>query len=191
MPTITLDAIDLLTTPTVEVPLPLDVPPPPVRPGRLRTNDDWLTRQPDLYQEVRDRIIGGDTNVRALAAEYAPRRWNARLNKDGITEDAMRRSITAMISEDLGREKYDEIVQLKAAILRGEMVDKASEVGDKANSAKDLAAVGMVMKLAGDTLAGMGGTPQPVVRHEHLHVHTTPDALEHRRQEAIKRMKLP
>jgi len=148
----------------------------------LRTNEDWLTRQPELYQEVKDRIVGGDTNVRRLAQEFAPQRWNAKENKRGISEDAMRRAIGAMIVEDITREKFDEIVQNKLSMLRGEMVDKASELGEKA-TVKEFGAVAMTMKLAGDTIAGMGGAPAPVIRHEHLHVHTTPDELQRKREE--------
>ena len=32
------------------------LPPKPKVPGRLRTNEDWLEQQPDLYQEIKDRI---------------------------------------------------------------------------------------------------------------------------------------
>lgn len=175
------------------IPLPLTMPdgsalpPKPVVPGRLRTNEDWLAAQPELYQEVRDRIVGGDTNVRALAHEFAPQRWNSKTNQKGITEDAMRRAISAMIVEDITREKYDEVVQNKLSILRGEMADKASEVGQRA-TIKELGAVAMTIKLASDTIAGMGGAPPPVIRHEHLHVHTTPDALEQRREQVRQKL---
>lgn len=164
------------------------LPPKPKVPGRLRTNEDWLEQQPDLYQEIKDRIMGGDTNVRRLAQHYAPLRWNAKTQKLGITEDAMRRAITAMINNDITLEKFDEIVQSKLSILRGEMVDVASDVGSRVQSTKELGAVAMTMKLASDTIAGMGGAPQPVIRHEHLHVHTTPDELQRRREQALRQM---
>jgi len=164
------------------------LPPKPKVPGRLRTNEDWLEQQPELYQEVKDRIMGGDTNVSALAVEFAPQRWNSKDKSLGITEDAMRRSIKAMITEDITANTYDEITKTNLAVLRGETVDKASELAAKAKSPKDLGAVAMTMKLAGDTLAGMGGASPPVIRHEHLHVHTTPDALQRRREEARKRI---
>jgi hypothetical protein len=168
----------------------LDVPRTKTVPGRLRTNEDWLDRQPELYQEVRDRIMGGDTNVRQLAGEFAPARWNSKTNALGITPDAMRRAIKAMIVEDITLEKFEEIVQTNLSVLRAEMTDKASEIGAGAKSAKDLGAVAMTMKLAGDTKAGMGGAPQPVIRHEHLHVHTTPDELQRRRQAAMREMQM-
>ena len=164
------------------------LPPKPKVPGRLRTNEDWLEQQPELYQEVRDRIMGGDTNVRRLAMDYAPLRWNSKAKENGITEDAMRRAIKAMITEDIGTDTFNQIVQTNLVVLRGEMVETASEAGSKARSAKDLGAISMTMKLAGDTLQGMPGAPQPVIRHEHLHVHTTPDALQRRREEARKRI---
>lgn len=159
------------------------LPPKPVVPGRLRTNEDWLTRQPELYQEVRDRIMGGDTNITKLAEMYASQRWNTRENKLGITEDAMRRAIRAMVVEDITTEKFREIVGSSSLFLTGEMVDKASEVGATARNAKDLGAVSMAMNMAVEVGMKLGGAPAPVIRHEHLHVHTTPDALEQRRQQ--------
>lgn len=103
----------------------------------------------------------------------------------------MRRAITAMIVEDITRDKYNEIVQTNLAILRGEMAVKASELGHIAKAPKDLGAVAMTMKLASDTSAGMPGAPPPVIRHEHLHVHTTPDDLQRRRAEALQKMNQP
>ena len=174
--------------PAEEQPTLFTPPPKPVVPGRARTNEDWLTRQPELYQEVRDRIMGGDTNITRLAKEYAPLRWNAKDNKLGITEDAMRRAIRAMVVEDITTDKFREIVGSSSLFLPGEMVDKASEVGATAKSAKDLGAVSMAMNMAVEVGIKLGGTPAPVIRHEHLHVHTTPDALEQRRQQVRARL---
>ena len=175
------------SNPSPALPLTLSdgspLPPKPVVPGRLRTNEDWLTWQPELYQEVRDRIMGGDTNITKLAEMYASQRWNTKENKLGITRDAMRRAIRAMVVEDITTEKFREIVGSSSLFLTGEMVDKASEVGAMAKNAKDLGAVSMAMNMAVEVGMKLGGTPAPVIRHEHLHVHTTPDALEQRRQQ--------
>lgn len=168
--------------PTTEQPaLFPTLPPKPPVPGRQRTNQDWIERQPELYQEVKDRIMGGDTNISELATAYMDMRWNGKENKPGVTFDAMRRAIKAMIIEDIGLEKFREIVSSGSLFLAGEMVGKASEVGAKAHSAKDLGAVSMAMNMAVEVGIKLGGTPAPVIKHEHVHVHTTPDALEDRR----------
>ena len=161
-----------------------NLPPKPKVPGRLRTNDDWLEQQPELYQEVRDRILGGDTNIRELARLYAPKRWNSKSKTHGVEFDSMRRAIKAMINEDIGPAKYRDILGSESLFLAGEMISKASEVGDRATSAKDLGAVTIAMNMAVDVGIKLGGTPAPVIRHEHVHVHTTPDALQQRREQA-------
>jgi len=127
--------------------------------------------------------MGGDTNTSELARVYAPARWNAKENKLGITEDAMRRAIRAMVTDDIGEEKFRALVSSRSLFLAGEMVDKASEVGATARNAKDLGAVSMAMNMAVEVGIKLGGTPAPVIRHEHVHVHTTPDALAQRREQ--------
>lgn len=164
------------------------LPPPPEVPGRLRTAEEWREQQPELYAEVRNRILGGDLNVSALAAEYAGQRWNAKTKTSGVTHDAMRRAITAMINEDpaIGIDKFRELRKLQLEILQAESVTKASELVTKATKADQLGAVAMTMKLAVDTQNAQGGAPTVVIEHRHTVV--TPDAVAARRQQAAQQL---
>lgn len=175
--------------PTEQAPLPMTVPTVPrePRPGRVRTNEDWRRADPDTYEDVMERILGGELNVSKLAAEFAPIRVLSD-GRVGMTNDAMRRAITAMISTDprLGLAKFRELKKLKMELVEAEMLDKVSELGDKAKKAELLGAAAMAMKMTRDTLNAQGGAAAVVIRHEHS-ISVDPETTK-RREEVRRRL---
>ena len=74
-----------------------------------------------------------------------------------------------MIQNDprLGITKFRDLKKLKLELLEAEMIDKVSELGDKATKADLLGAAAMAMKLSRDTLNAQGGAAVVIVKHEH------------------------
>jgi hypothetical protein len=163
-----------------------DLPPKPSVPGRVRTGEGWRREDPATYEEVVERILGGEINVSKLAAEFAPLRRRA----DGVpfTPEAMRRAIRALILNDerLGSAKFDEIKKLSLSIVEAEMIDKVSELGHKATKADLLGAASMAMKMTRDTLNAQGGAPSIIIKHEHTV--TLDSDTQRRREEARRRL---
>lgn len=166
-------------------PLPLDLPPRPATPGRPRTNEDWQRDDPETYEAVIERILGLELNISKLSAEFAPLRRLAD-GRQGVTIDAMRRAIGAAINTDprLGLAKFRELKKLRLELLEAEMMDKVSELGDKAKKGELLGAAAMAMKMSRDTLNAQGGASTVVIRHEHS-VSIDPETT--RRREEVRR----
>ena len=164
--------------------LGLEVPTVSV-PGRRRTNEDWQRIDPETYETVLECILGLELNVSRLAHDYAPLRKNAD-GTQGITEKSMRRLIGVMIQNDprLGIAKFRDLKKLKLELLEAEMIDKVSELGDKATKADLLGAAAMAMKLSRDTLNAQGGAAVVIVKHEHS---ITVDTETQRRREEMGR----
>lgn len=170
---------------TTEQPKLLDVPRDTVVPGRVRTNEDWRRDDAKLYEEVLERILGLELSISKLAEEFAPRRRRAD-GTEGVTVDAMRRAISVMINTDprLGMAKFRELKKLKLELVEAEMLDKVSELGDKAKKAELLGAAAMAMKMTRDTLNAQGGAATVVIKHEHS---ITIDSETQRRREEVRR----
>ena len=164
--------------------LGLEVPTVSV-PGRRRTNEDWQRIDPETYETVLECILGLELNVSRLAHDYAPLRNNAD-GTQGITDKSMRRLIGVMIQNDprLGITKFRDLKKLKLELLEAEMIDKVSELGDKATKADLLGAAAMAMKLSRDTLNAQGGAAVVIVKHEHS---ITVDTETQRRREEMGR----
>lgn len=168
-----------------EQPKLLDVPRDTVVPGRVRTNEDWRRDDAELYEEVIERILGLELNISKLADEFAPHRRKAD-GTVGVTVDAMRRAIGVMINTDprLGMAKFRELKKLKLELVEAEMLDKVSELGEKAKKGELLGAAAMAMKMTRDTLNAQGGAATVVIKHEHS---ITIDSDTQRRREEVRR----
>jgi hypothetical protein len=156
-----------------------------VVPNRARTNECWRRDDPVSYEEVVERILGLELNVSKLAEEFAGRRVMAD-GSVGCAVETMRRAIRTMIHSDdrLGLAKFRELKKMHLELVEAEMLDKVSELGNKARKGELLGAAAMAMKLTRDTLNAQGGAQTVVVRHEHS-VSLDSDTL--RRKEEIRR----